>query len=55
VPSGSCTIQPLYTAGLLSRTSSNLLTSIVPVDTCRIVVSSLYCFCASGEMESSSH
>jgi hypothetical protein len=55
VLSGSCIVHPLYTAGLLSETSSSLLTSIVPADICCIVVSSLYCFCASGEIESSSH
>jgi hypothetical protein len=52
---GLCTVQPLYTAGLSSGTSSSLPTSVVPADTRRVMVSSLYCFHASGEMESSSH
>jgi hypothetical protein len=54
VPSGSCIAHPLYTAGLSSETSSSLPTSVVPADTHRVVVSSLYCFCASGEMDRSS-
>jgi hypothetical protein len=54
-PSGSCTVHLLYTARLSSGTSSSLPTSVVLVETCCVVVSSLYCFCASGEMGSSSH
>jgi hypothetical protein len=55
VLSGSCIVHPLYTAGLSSGTSSSLPTSVVPADTHCVVVSSLYCFCTSGEMDSSSH
>jgi hypothetical protein len=53
-PSGLCTVLLLYTAGLSLGTSSSLPTSVVPVETRCVVVSSLYCFLASGEMERSS-
>jgi hypothetical protein len=55
VLSGSCIVHLLYTVGLSSGTSSNLLTSIVLADTHHVMVSSLYCFHASGKIESSSH
>jgi hypothetical protein len=54
-PSGLYTMHPLYTARLLLETSSSLLTSVVPAEACHVIVISVYCFCTSGEMESSSH
>jgi hypothetical protein len=54
VPLGSCIAHPLYTVGLSSGTSSSLPTSVVPADTRRVVVNSLYCFHASGEIDNSS-
>jgi hypothetical protein len=53
--SGSCMVQPLYTTSLSLGTSSSLPTLVVPAETHRIVVSSLYCFRASGEMARSLH
>jgi hypothetical protein len=51
----SCTVLLLYTARLSLGASSSLLTFVVLAETCRVVVSSLYCFHASGEMERSLH